>query len=468
MSSDAIIDVSGVSKRYEIYAHPRDRLKQMFFPSLHRLGRRLSSAGRSAHEPVRNHFKEFWALHDISFRVRPGETVGIIGRNGSGKSTLLQILAGTLQPTTGTADVHGRVAALLELGSGFNPEFSGRENIYLNGQILGLRHREIESRFEQIESFADIGEFIDEPVKTYSSGMFVRLAFAVQAHLNASVVIIDEALAVGDVFFRQKCYGRLEQLRANGAAILLVTHSMAEVEQHCERAILLDHGHMLFDGRSSEAVKRYYLLEQAGRIPNAEAAPTATAGAGAGSASDDFPLAASIPIESLAQVNALGARCLRIAITDVSGAPRRTFKYGETMVVHHEYDLGAAAGIPVGGVVVHSASGTIIHGKNSVQTGSDYPAAVQPPARVCLRHAVDLMLAPGQYTFEVGLAVLPPTARPGISAEGFEQSRIRLVQVPGAAAFDILAPDAWLRAVPPFHGLTDLPTAISTTVHRCT
>ncbi|OSJ19314.1 ABC transporter ATP-binding protein, partial [Bradyrhizobium canariense] len=156
--------------------------------------------------------REFWALKGISFEVRPGETLGIIGRNGSGKSTLLQIIAGTLSPTAGEVRVTGRVAALLELGSGFNPEFSGRENVLLNARILGLNREEIEARYDQIVAFADIGDFIEQPVKTYSSGMFVRLAFAVQAHIDASIVIIDEALAVGDVFFRQKCYARLEEI----------------------------------------------------------------------------------------------------------------------------------------------------------------------------------------------------------------------------------------------------------------
>jgi ABC-type polysaccharide/polyol phosphate transport system ATPase subunit len=175
MSSETVIQVNNLSKCYEIYEKPQDRLLQML------------SRGR------RQYYKEFWALRDVSFEVKQGETFGIIGRNGSGKSTLLQILAGTLAQTSGEALVKGRVAALLELGSGFNPEFTGRENVYLNGSVLGLTQREIEDRYDQIVEFADIGEFIDQPVKTYSSGMFVRLAFAVQAHIDASIVIIDEA-----------------------------------------------------------------------------------------------------------------------------------------------------------------------------------------------------------------------------------------------------------------------------------
>ncbi|MDR3631859.1 MAG: ABC transporter ATP-binding protein, partial [Desulfocapsaceae bacterium] len=270
-SNEYAVEVAGLRKRYEIYDSPRDRLKQFVLPRLHQgLNRAGSALGVLPRRPAPCYFREFWALQDVTFRVRPGETFGIIGRNGSGKSTLLQILAGTLAPTCGDVKTSGRIAALLELGSGFNPEFSGRNNVFLNGQILGLTQKEIEARYEQIAEFADIGEFIDQPVKTYSSGMFVRLAFAVQAHIDASIVIIDEALAVGDVFFRQKCYARLEQLRSSGAAIFLVSHSMTEIEQFCDRAILLENGRQVFIGSSAEATKHYYLLHQTnGRGPAA-------------------------------------------------------------------------------------------------------------------------------------------------------------------------------------------------------
>ncbi|MDW8356241.1 MAG: ABC transporter ATP-binding protein, partial [Bryobacterales bacterium] len=216
----------------------------------------------------RHYGREFWALRNVSFEVRRGETVGIIGRNGSGKSTLLQIIAGTLAPTEGEVQVKGRVAALLELGSGFNPEFTGRENVYLNGTILGLSREEIDARFDDIVAFADIGGFIDQPVKFYSSGMMLRLAFAVSTTIDPDVLIIDEALAVGDVFFRQKCYRRLEDLRQRGVAILFVSHAMLDVKQLCDRAVLLDQGRTIFKGRAGEAVERYYLLNQSVQLPS--------------------------------------------------------------------------------------------------------------------------------------------------------------------------------------------------------
>ncbi|RQU63256.1 ABC transporter ATP-binding protein [Burkholderia cenocepacia] len=236
---ESAINVSHVSKCYNIYEKPRDRLLQM----LHR-GRKTL-------------YREFWALNDISFTVAPGETVGIVGRNGSGKSTLLQIIAGTLTPTTGDVTTNGRVAALLELGSGFNTEFSGRENVYLNGSLLGLTKEEIDSRFDSIAAFADIGRFIDQPVKTYSSGMIVRLAFAVQAQIDPAILIVDEALAVGDAKFQAKCFDRLRQLKDNGTSILLVTHSSEQVVMHCSRAILLDAGQKVFEGQPRETVNRY-------------------------------------------------------------------------------------------------------------------------------------------------------------------------------------------------------------------
>lgn len=226
MSSDVSIKVENLSKCYQIYGRPRDRLLQMLM------------RGR------RQYFQEFWALRDISFEVRRGETIGIIGRNGSGKSTLLQLICGTLTPTTGTAEAKGRVAALLELGAGFNPEFTGRENVYLAAGLYGLSREEIDARFENICEFADIGEFIEQPVKTYSSGMFVRLAFAVIAHVDADVLVIDEALSVGDAYFVQKCMRFLRQFMEKGT-LLFCTHDIGAVINLCQKAIWLDHGKMV-------------------------------------------------------------------------------------------------------------------------------------------------------------------------------------------------------------------------------
>lgn len=239
MSSDTIaIRATHLSKHYHIYEQPHQRLMQMLF------------RGR------RQFFREFAALHDVNFEIRRGETVGIIGRNGAGKSTLLQLLCGTLTPSGGQVEMRGRVAALLELGAGFNPEFTGRDNVFLNASILGLSHEQIAARFDAIAAFADIGDFIEQPVKTYSSGMYVRLAFAVIAHVDADILIIDEALAVGDALFTQKCMRFLRRFCENGT-LLFVSHDSAAVASLCERAIWLEKGTLRAIGPARDICKDY-------------------------------------------------------------------------------------------------------------------------------------------------------------------------------------------------------------------
>ncbi len=239
MHPEIAIQVENLSKCYQIYDKPHQRLLQMI------------------HRGHRQYYREFWALKDVSFTVKRGETVGIIGRNGSGKSTLLQMICGTLNPTSGHIQTKGRIAALLELGSGFNPEFTGRENVYMNGAVLGFTHEEMDERYDEITAFADIGDFIDQPIKSYSSGMIVRLAFAVQAMVGPEILIVDEALAVGDVKFQAKCFERLRHLKENGTSILLVTHSSEQIVTHCTKAILLNNGSIVEQGEPKQVVNRY-------------------------------------------------------------------------------------------------------------------------------------------------------------------------------------------------------------------
>ncbi|WP_266169935.1 ABC transporter ATP-binding protein [Dyella subtropica] len=246
--AEVAIRIRGLSKCYHIYATPRDRLKQFVLPRLRRLLRM----------PSARYYEEFWATRDVTFEVGRGETVGIIGRNGSGKSTLLQIICGTLTPTQGDVETHGRVAALLELGSGFNPEFTGRENVYLNGAVLGLTREEIDARLSDILAFADIGAFIEQPVKTYSSGMYVRLAFAVVAHVDPEILIVDEALSVGDAFFQSKCAALMRSLIKKGTTILFVSHDTHSVKSLCDKAILLESGSIVAMGDTNEVVEQYY------------------------------------------------------------------------------------------------------------------------------------------------------------------------------------------------------------------
>jgi len=233
------VEFSNVSKSYAIYAAPRDRLKEL------------------ATFQTRRFHTDFWALRNVTFDVRRGETFCVVGENGSGKSTLLQICAGIMTPSSGTALAHGRIAALLELGSGFNPEFSGRDNVYLNGAILGLSSKDMDRRLPEIEAFAEIGAFINQPVKTYSSGMVVRLAFAVAIHVDPEILLVDEALAVGDVYFRQRCMRKVHELRQRGVTILFVSHATGDVKALGDRAMWLEKGVVKALGKTDLVVAQY-------------------------------------------------------------------------------------------------------------------------------------------------------------------------------------------------------------------
>lgn len=246
-SDDIVIRVEGISKSYELYNKPSDQLKQFVLPRFQ----------RTFGQPQRKYFREFWALKDVSFNVKKGESFGIVGRNGSGKSTLLQIITGTLSPTEGEVSTTGRVAALLELGSGFDVEFTGRENVYMNGALLGLSPEKIDQKFDSIAAFADIGDYLDQPVKTYSSGMVVRLAIAVQTHLEPDVLIVDEALAVGDALFQKRCYRQIGKLLDNGCSLLFVSHDQEIVRTLTNRAIFLNSGVVSKYGVTSDVLFAY-------------------------------------------------------------------------------------------------------------------------------------------------------------------------------------------------------------------
>jgi teichoic acid transport system ATP-binding protein len=236
------IEVNNLTKVYRLYNSPKDRLREI-----------ISLNGTKCHH-------DFHALHDVSFQIERGKTVGIIGQNGSGKSTLLKIICGVLQPTSGSFHVNGRIAALLELGAGFNPEFSGRANVYMNGALMGISREEMDQRFPAIEAFAEIGEFINQPVKTYSSGMFVRLAFAAAINVDPEILIVDEALSVGDAFFHAKCFARFKEFKEKGVTIIFVTHVLDLITTHCDRALLFNHGSLVAEGRPKPVIDEYNRL----------------------------------------------------------------------------------------------------------------------------------------------------------------------------------------------------------------
>ncbi|CAG4976997.1 ABC transporter ATP-binding protein [Novilysobacter luteus] len=397
MSGEYIVSAEALGKCYRVYSKPVHRLLQ----------------GLVDVESKR-YFTEFWALRGIDLQVRPGETVGVVGRNGSGKSTLLQLLAGTLTPTEGRIDVQGRVAALLELGSGFNPEFSGRENVYLNAAVLGLERREIDSKLDAILAFADIGAFIDQPIRNYSSGMVVRLAFAVQAQVDPQLLIVDEALAVGDAKFQAKCFARLKQLKDSGTAILLVSHSADQIVQHCDRAHLLDGGRQMLVGKPKDVVNHYY--DVLFGVDKEEAEPSAVAEVAQSHEVSDAR-STLIPgddagFEARANYNPnefrWGDKAARIVDFELSAAGRSyptMVESGTTAMLTLRVAFDREVVRPILGVTVKTAEGVVVYGSNTEY--KPLPGWAQSGTRgsvVDVRICFDLRLADGDYFISVGIA----------------------------------------------------------------
>ncbi|WP_319782288.1 ABC transporter ATP-binding protein [Oceanisphaera sp. IT1-181] len=385
---EVAIAVRNITKCYEMYDKPHQRLKQLF-------------AGKK-----RRYYKEFWALKGISFDVKKGETLGIMGRNGSGKSTLLQIIAGTLTPTAGDVKVNGRLAALLELGAGFNPEFSGRDNVYLNGAILGFTHTEMQAKFADIEAFADIGEHIDQPVKTYSSGMYVRLAFAVQACVEPQVLIVDEALSVGDEKFQRKCFDYIDALRQKGCAILIVTHSTATVEKFCQRAVLLHKGEMHGMGPAKEMVDQYHALlysdEQTYlRYLNTAASQAHSVVDQVSENKDDEIIVA----ENVSTEPQGGARAIISGwqVTDGQGKACEVFRSGDVARIHFDIDVMANISELQAGLLVRTVEGVPVFGTSTLYHQLNY---LEPKQGQQLQASfeLDLMLCEGTYFVTLAIA----------------------------------------------------------------
>ena len=443
MSSEAAISVRSLGKCYQIYPEPKDRLLQMLT-----LGHR-------------RFYHEFWALRDVSFEVGKGECVGVVGRNGSGKSTLLQMICGVVQPTAGNVVTVGRVAALLELGSGFNPDFTGRENVHVSGAIMGLDRKELEERFGEIVSFAEIGDFVDRPVKTYSSGMLMRLAFAVQVILDPDVLIVDEALAVGDEKFQRKCFARIESLKAAGTSILFVSHSAPQIIELCDRAILLDRGdRLLFQDAArvvrayqkliyapaseQEALRRHYLEEgdttivaQGGQ--NEAAMPASADGQG------EYDPA--LVQQAAVQYTPQGAQIESIRLLDSAGRDVNLLHAGQAYRVVLLANFSADCEDVHFGVNIHTLSGLVV-------TGQRHPAEVSaiPLLRVGERRRVifafRMVMVPGVYVVGGGIwSRGAPYCRHRI----VDALMFRILPAPGAISFgivDVAAADPLMEAVP--------------------
>lgn len=388
---DTIIRVQDLSKRYRLWRSPTARLR---YSVLSQVRRSLPKWPPSLFEPWRESVaarrdalsREFYALRQVSFEVRRGESVGVIGLNGSGKSTLLQILAGTLQPTAGRAEVRGRVAALLELGSGFNPEFTGRENVHLNATILGLSPAEIAERFDAIVDFAEIGDFLDEPVKTYSSGMLLRLAFAVTTQVKPEILIVDEALSVGDAYFAHKAAAHIRNFRAEGGNLFFVSHDPGSVKALCDRALLLDHGVLVRDG-PPEAIVDYYNAIIAKKEQDAEIKQIETRTGRVRTESGNQQA-------SFSRVDMLGA----------NGQPARVFQVGEPAVISCRVRFRQRVEKPTVGFIIRDRLGAEIFGTNTYHLAANLHSC-EPDECLEVSFRLPLNLGCGGYSLTIAVHV---------------------------------------------------------------
>jgi len=382
--SSPIVSVRDVSKHFRIFDRPAQRL---LLPITNRLRRLVGLPPRQV--------RLFQALKGVSFDIARGETVGIIGRNGSGKSTLLQIVVGTLQPSAGDVCVHGRVSALLELGAGFNPEFSGRDNVYLAGAIIGLRAGELDDLMPAIEKFADIGDFIDQPVKTYSSGMYVRLAFSVAIHVSPDILVVDEALAVGDTAFQTKCLTRIRRMQAEGVSIILVTHSTNTLLEYCDRGIYLRQGQVQLDGPCRDVVKRYaddLVDEEGGAVIYREESGVETV-----SSADDVPALGDVSHGESTPISEI----THVAILDAAGVPRATFSHGDTIEVQVGIRVHRRIEMPCYGIQIKSVDDIALWA-GTTQNMNLTPEATEPGDYI-FRWRLTLDVAGNRYVLALGV-----------------------------------------------------------------
>ena len=402
MPGDVIISVQNLSKAYRIWTTPSARLRSPFLSTLASPFPRSTALHRSLSNRAARGYRDFRALDNVSFEIRRGESTGIIGRNGSGKSTLLQLIAGTLTPTSGSIQVNGRVSALLELGSGFNPEFTGRENVFLNGAIYGLTHSEMAKRFDEVAAFADIGDFIEQPVKTYSSGMMMRLAFAVAVSVQPDILIVDEALSVGDVFFTQKCFQRIREIVHRGATLIFVSHDTGSVQNLCDRGLLLSQGKLVHDGAPEECVSRYFNLHQ-------PAATTTTGPIAAGQHAAIAPdlraalLASNILPSAKSRHGDRKLELVAATVIDGHGAATWDFELLHRATVRVLFKAHAAIARPSVGLQLHDRMSNLIFAAGNSQLRFPLPA-LAAHEEIMLDFRLTLTAQPGLYTLSLDAA----------------------------------------------------------------
>jgi lipopolysaccharide transport system ATP-binding protein len=447
MNAEIAISAKRLSKAYRIWDRPSSRLLSPSLEVAASVFPAQSGLQRTLRERAASHYHDFIALNDVSFELQRGEALGIIGRNGSGKSTLLQIVAGTLRPTDGSISINGRVAALLELGSGFNPDFTGRENVYLNAAVLGMSRNETDARFEQIADFADIGEFIDQPVSTYSSGMMVRLAFAVSISVEPDVLIVDEALSVGDIFFQQKCFKRIHAILESGTTLLFVSHDIGAIQNLCSRAILLRDGHVAHEGSPETCWSRYFSLgsDRRSSFQNHERTPV------------DNGLTEELRAPTLSN-NILQTAAGRhgegkmeftaVAVLDEKNNPCTDFRLNETVrictILRANEDIEYAGT----GVRLIDRMSNLIFASGNRQLGIHLPA-LEKGQEILICFQLSLTVNPAEYTLTVDCS--EPTD------EGPNQGAFQdVVEGIGPISVNFDSNKMW-----PFYGMAQLPLKIS-------
>lgn len=447
MPGDVIISVKNLSKAYRIWASPSARLRSPIAGTAAALFPTGSAPRRVLSARAARGYRDFHALNNVSFEIRRGEATGIIGRNGSGKSTLLQLIAGTLTATSGSIQVNGRVSALLELGSGFNPEFTGRENVFLNGAIYGLSRAEMNQRFDEIAAFADIGDFIEQPVKTYSSGMMMRLAFAVAVSVQPDILIVDEALSVGDVFFTQKCFQRIREIVHRGATLIFVSHDTGSVQNLCDRGILLSQGNLVHDGAPEDCVSRYFNLHQpiaasaAGPVAAGRHAPVATELRAALIAANILPTAKSRHGDRKLEL-------IAAAVLDGHGAATWDFELLHRATIRVLFRAKAPITLPSVGLQLHDRMGNLLFAAGNSQLRFPIPP-LAADEEIMLDFRVTLTAQAGLYTLSLDAAEADP-ADPNVGTFHDRVGGLGPLSIAHHAA-----------GVLPFYGAAQLPLEIS-------
>lgn len=435
MNDNVVLEVKNISKRFKIYSSPSKRLMEW-----------ATLSKQSFH-------KDHWAVKNVSFELQRGEFLGIIGLNGAGKSTLLKMISGILTPTEGSFAMKGKVLSILELSGGFDNRLTGRENVIRSAELFGFPKDYAETQMGQIAEFSELGEFFNLPLKLYSTGMRTRLSFSLFAYLECDVLILDEVLATGDVFFRQKCYARLDELVAMNTAIILVTHGMSIVNKYCSEVIVIHQGEKIFQGESAKAIATFMQLKnyRARKLIDisfdeeyADLESGAQSEALSTTSEDSFPWPQDSVFKQDTFPSLMGkkrASLRRLALCNADGSPAATFRQGEQAFFFYEFELKTDIGLPIAGIRITDEHNLLIHSKNSLQNGANAPLLAKRGSLIRFRQSLSLNLAPGIYIFELELLTITPSdykLLEKLTTEEYRQKLMRVCRIPQAGSFMVM------------------------------